>query len=84
MKLSVLVLMSIMSLSALAMSPAVKPAVPNAPTDPLYQESADQTHGAIVDKKATADKKKFKPKQTLEKDEKEAELLEQKDESAAD
>ena len=84
MKFSVLALMSMMSLSALAMSPVTKPIVPNAPADPLYQESADQSRGAIVEKKATADKKKFKPKHSLKADEKEAELLEQKDESAAD
>ena len=77
--------LALISFSAFALSPATKvPPVPNAPTDPLYQESADQSRGAIIEKKATADKKKFKPKHSLQEDEKEAKLLEQKDESAAD
>lgn len=80
MKSFVLSLIAMISLSAFAVSPAKKPA----PTDPLYQESADQTRGAKIDKKDRADKKKFKAKHTLQEDEKEAELLEQRDESSAE
>lgn len=76
-----LVLIAMMiSVSAFSLSPAKK--VPNAPTDPLYQESADQSRGAIVEKKIIKNKKKFKPEQSVQKDIKEAEELEQRDESS--
>lgn len=71
-------LLALMTVSAFAVPAAKKPA----PTDPLYQQSYDLNRGTKIDKQSTAQKKKFKAKHTLQEDVKEAELLEQKDESS--
>lgn len=78
MKVSAMMLISLFSLSALAITPAEKKP---APTDPLFQQSSDLKRGTKIDKQKTH-KKKFKAKHSLESDVKEAELLEQKDESS--
>lgn len=80
MKLLCLLLLLIFSFAALALPPAAKKP---APTDPLYQSSSDLNRGTKIDKQKT-ENKKFKGKHSLKEDIKEAELLEQKDESSPD